>query len=331
MIQLQASAVATPPRPIRADRRRRPSPRFRERARLRAHFREVLAELRARDVSELGASQRAIRGALIGELAAYAAAGWFPQNRDFPGRAVPHFVDAAGTPCAMAHLIASSGHGELVARISGTANYAFIRELADDPALQAWLAWAGLSVAEAARIQPSYCFVTRADECLCSSVNGEGVLEATVVSRAESDVTVKVDAVHGDVGTVVVGDELVVNGNAEVGDTALVTVGLGGAMPYYGDLLRVDADGVVEQDCMQDVPPLQRDDAIAALLTGTSDGCAASLKEVDPAWGESICDDGPGGARGCNSTAQDTGGAPLGSLLLVAAWWARRRRRAPRR
>ena len=325
-MHVQSAVVAARPRPLLAPRA---TPAARERARLRAHFREVLDELRARDVTGLGASQRATRGALIGVLARYAAAGVFPRNLEFPGRRVPHFVDAAGTPCAMAHLIAVSGHGELVARISGAANYAFIRELADDAELQAWLAWAGLSVAEAARIQPSYCFVTRAEDCFCNFVTADGVLEGTVVAFVDGDPSVQVAAVHGDVGTIKVGDEVVVTGNLELGDAAIVEVALTEQGPDFRPA-RVDADGVVEQsECSTDVPALQSKDAIEALLAGGSDACAASLEEVDPAWGESICD-GERPGLGCGCDAQDTSGAPLGSLLLVAAWWARRRRRAPR-
>lgn len=298
----------------------------RERARLRAHFREVLAELRARDVSGLSAAQRSTRRGLLAELARYAATGVFPRNREFPGRQIPHFVDASGTRCAMAHLIAASGHSELVARISGTANYAYIRELADDVELQAWLGWAGLSVSEAGRIQPSYCFITRADECLCNNAGPGGILEVTAISQVGSDVTVKVDAVHGDVGTVQVGDEVMVSSDSEVGE-ALVHVTVGADGPHFGGVTPVGPDGVVQLSCMEDVPPLRREDAIAALLTGDSEACAVHLKtRVDAVWGESICDYG----GGCGCTAQDTGGTSLASLLLVAAWWVRRRRRVPR-
>ncbi|HEX6434109.1 MAG TPA: hypothetical protein VFZ87_07690, partial [Gemmatimonadales bacterium] len=46
--------------------------------------------------------------------------------------------------------------GDLVDRVASTRNNAFIRELADDPELPAWLDSVGLSVTEAARIQPEY-------------------------------------------------------------------------------------------------------------------------------------------------------------------------------
>lgn len=323
MLQLRSVMVTSRPRHETAYRRRVTSALARERARLRGHFREVLAELRTRDVHELSAAQRIVRRGQIAELERYAAAGVFPQNRDSPGRPRPQFVDASGTRCAMAHLIATSGNGELVARIARTANDAYIRDLADDVELQTWLAWAGLSVAEAGRIQPSYCFVTRADECFCRDVGAEGVLEVTV----EDDMTVKVDAVHGDGGAVKVGDLVMVSSDLEAGDAALVQVFAGPDGPLYGGLTRVGADGVVEQSCMEDVPPLQREDAIAALLTGDPEGCATYLKErVDADWGKSICELG-----GCGCATQDADGASLGGLLLLTAWWVRRRGRARRR
>jgi hypothetical protein len=56
----------------------------------------------------------------------------------------------------MAYLIDRSGRRDLVDRVAATRNNAFIAELADDSALRAWLDSVGLSVTEAARIQPSY-------------------------------------------------------------------------------------------------------------------------------------------------------------------------------
>jgi hypothetical protein len=56
----------------------------------------------------------------------------------------------------MAYLIERSGRRDLVDRVAVKRNNAFIAQLADDPELRAWLDSAGLSVAEAARIQPTY-------------------------------------------------------------------------------------------------------------------------------------------------------------------------------
>ena len=151
-----------------------------ERARLRAHFKVVLAELAARDVSDLTPAQRAQRTRLLVELAVYAQKGRFPKNRDFRGERRPYFVDASGTRCAMAHLIESTGERDLVARVGREANHARVHELAADVALRAWLSSVGLTVDEAARIQPSYCFATPAYECVCDESSVVGVIECVV-------------------------------------------------------------------------------------------------------------------------------------------------------
>lgn len=127
-----------------------------EQARLERHFVAVEQELLSRDVSHLDAVQRAARARNILVLREYARAGVFPHNHDFRDARTPYFRDAHGTLCAMAYLIERSGSSELVDRVARTNNNAFIRDLASDPALLAWLERNGLSVAEAARIQPAY-------------------------------------------------------------------------------------------------------------------------------------------------------------------------------
>ena len=127
-----------------------------EAVRLRAHFDSVDRELRTRDVSRLSAEQRAMRTKLISWLKDYRNAGTFPENDRFADRAMPFFRDSHGTLCAMAYLVDRSGRTGIVDHIATTRNNAFIRELTDDPALVAWLETSGLSVDEAARIQPQY-------------------------------------------------------------------------------------------------------------------------------------------------------------------------------
>ena len=128
----------------------------READRLRLHFAEVEREMSTRDISGLTAAQRAARAEQIRQLRRYAAEGAFPHNTWHPGRRVPYFRDARGNLCAMAFLIAASGRGDLVDHIARTRNYAFVPDLVDVPGLAQWLEEHGLSVAEAARIQPTY-------------------------------------------------------------------------------------------------------------------------------------------------------------------------------
>lgn len=127
-----------------------------EATRLQAHFDSVDRELRARDVSRLNAEHRAMRTKLVAWLRDYRNAGTFPENDRFTDRAMPFFRDSHGTLCAMAYLIERSGRGDIVDHVAKTRNNAFIRELTDDRALVSWLAASGLTVDEAARIQPTY-------------------------------------------------------------------------------------------------------------------------------------------------------------------------------
>ncbi len=138
-----------------ADRIGRHSFGAREAARLRRHFAVVERELLGRDVSSLSPTQRAARAEQVRLLRRYAAEGNFPRNDYLPGR-VPFFRDSRGNLCAMAFLIAASGRGDLVDRVARTRNNAYVPALADEPGLAAWLDRHGLTIAEAARIQPTY-------------------------------------------------------------------------------------------------------------------------------------------------------------------------------
>lgn len=160
-----------------------------ELARLRRHFRTVEAELTSRDVRHLSAEQSAARVRNIEVLRQYAAAGVFPHNHDFAGKRVPYFRDEHGTLCAMAYLIARSGRADLVDRVERNANNAYLPELARDPDLQAWLDANGLTVAEAARIQPTYGWEPESEDqrryeraTVAASVVSGGVITWTLVS-----------------------------------------------------------------------------------------------------------------------------------------------------
>jgi hypothetical protein len=125
--------------------------------RVRAHFDSVLAELPARDVSALAPAQRARRDTLLATLRAYRDRGEFPHNYDFPGEAVPYFVDReTGVLCAVAHLLATSGRRDIVDRVARADNNVWVPALAGDTAFTAWLDASGLTLAEAARIQVPY-------------------------------------------------------------------------------------------------------------------------------------------------------------------------------
>ncbi|HEY9228703.1 MAG TPA: hypothetical protein VIP11_18755 [Gemmatimonadaceae bacterium] len=135
----------------------KPSPERAEVLRIQSHFDSVITELRARDVSALSDGQRANRAELVRTLVAYRDRGVFPHNYDFPGLAMPYFVDRkTGTLCAVAHLLESTGRRAIVDRVARTNNNVWVAELAGDSALGRWLDINGLTLAEAARIQVPY-------------------------------------------------------------------------------------------------------------------------------------------------------------------------------
>lgn len=319
--------------PSRSPRRRHRRPQLRERlgrerARLQAHFHEVLLELRRRDVTHLGAPQRAARGRLIEELARYAREGRFPRNY-VSREPLPIFIDPHGTRCAMARLIESTGHAALAARVATHRNFALIRELAGDAALQAWLDEFGLTAAEAGRIQPEYCFLTKADDCFCNQRAFEttynAVLEGVVVKGPSPDaVEVRVDAVHGTttakVGDTVTADIVPHGSEAPIGQPVLVA-----QADDYNTLFSLETEDQFVATCDSEVPPLAKEAAIAGLLAESDAQCVAALKEDSSVWGESICDDNSG--CGCVARERGTGGELFVATALLLAFARRRRRR----
>lgn len=128
--------------------------RFLDEVRIREHLRRTERALRVRDHSHLTPAQRRRRERHLDRLRAYWQRGAFPTNREQPGR-VPCFVGANGVPCAVAHLIQTDGHDDLVDTIAMTTNTVHIESLDDDPVLN-WLEHNGFTQSEATRIQPTY-------------------------------------------------------------------------------------------------------------------------------------------------------------------------------
>jgi hypothetical protein len=132
-----------------------------DRVRITAHLTEVEAELRAADVSHLTDAQRAARLRGIDRLHDYRVRGEFPHGREGqPGPRVPTFIDADGRACAMGHLVIESGAADVAREIAESQNHARVPEI-EHPALAGWLAANGMTLEEAARVQPSYCW----EEC----------------------------------------------------------------------------------------------------------------------------------------------------------------------
>lgn len=128
-----------------------------ERSRIRAHLERVEEELRSAPTSHLPEEVKAARQQQVEVLREYRKRGVFPRNLAYPHAKVPVFVDDRGVHCAVGYLLHRSGADSIVTRVAGSRNFARVPELADEPGLAEWLASVGLSLEEAARIQPAYC------------------------------------------------------------------------------------------------------------------------------------------------------------------------------
>ena len=307
-----------------------------ERIRISEHI--LSAECGARSDHRARDPLRAlVRTLLLDELAAYRHAGRFPRNVSHREQ-TPIFVDDVGVPCAVAHLLNASGAHAVTERIARTRNTARVMALANEPALVAWLDAAGLSLEEAAAIQPSYPYAPA--DCLCGTgttsvpylVPADGVLDAHVVqTSASGDLRVFVDATHGDVGAYAIGQELALAG-LDGGDGSSATVSQRVLVPVDAQTpprdggfatlqaISVNADG--EWACRYpDSPTASLETTVAAL---TAPSCWDALGAVSPAWTKR-----ERGGSGCGVSHDPTNGT-LAILLAIVTVIAARRRRARR-
>jgi len=136
-----------------------------DQSRIREHRSSVETYLRGQDTSHLSAAQREARAKNIAHLHEYWTAGVFPRNtlRNYP---TPIFIDPADRACAVGYLMIESGWDEAARKVAENENLAYVNDI-QTPEVAEWLAQSGLSVQEAAWIQPeydeSYCW----DNCPC--------------------------------------------------------------------------------------------------------------------------------------------------------------------
>lgn len=142
----------------RADinQRARAIARAAETNRVRAHLLAAEQRLRARGNGQLTRAQTRRRTANIAVLGEYRARGQYPHNTEFPGRRVPYFMDSEGRLCALSYLMARSGERDLVNQVAATDNNSYVAELAGNVEVMQWLAREGLTLEEAALIQPMH-------------------------------------------------------------------------------------------------------------------------------------------------------------------------------
>ena len=130
-----------------------------EQARLRRHFASVQQQMNSRSTDGLGPAVAQKRRAIIQKLGQYSERGVFPRNTRHPNTQTPYFIDDEGRACAVGYLMIESGYETAARAIAGSQNNAYVRDIRS-PALAPWLKEHGVSVEEAALIQPSYCTIS---------------------------------------------------------------------------------------------------------------------------------------------------------------------------
>jgi hypothetical protein len=268
------------------------------------------------------------RALLLDELSRYRRRGRFPRNVARGTKPVAQFIDERGTRCAVAHLMEISGQGELVRHIAQTDNNARVQALARLPELRAWLHAAGLSLDEAARIQPAYCYYEQADACFCESTTLTAVVLGTVVGQNAGSVLARVDRIEGELPGLSVGDlrDVALNREPALALGRQLFIGYSGesaggtpTLQHIGSLLSID-DGAVT--CAYDNQtarrPVSVETAIEAFLARND--CVGVLASDDSAWNERYCDGDieAGEESGCAVTVVD-GNALVGAELTTAA------------
>lgn len=256
-----------------------------ERARIQAHLSGAEEEVRRRDVAHLDPGQQARRARLMELLAAYRTRGVFPKNPDFAWP-MPYFVDAAGTRCAMAELIHATGGEALVEEIALVDNNAFVPELATDPRLVAWLDHHGLSLGEATRIQPEYCWPIASQVCVSPPQAVQSIFIARQAGAPHGYVVEEVLRVHPE-QPVKPGDALELP-NAQ--QPRMLVAGLGGQWRRTWPLDERDRLHFESGDACEG--SLTLDARLAAELIPAED-CADRLEVMDPRWAGLRCYDRP--------------------------------------
>lgn len=306
------------------------------------HLRVVELELSTADVSHLTEEQKERRARHMMVLVEYRNRCEFPENTIAQDRLVTVFVDDHDIHCALGYLMMRDGRSDLVERIRSTQNTATVQELGQDDELLVWLNSAGLTLAEAARIQPAYCFMNRGGTCLCESRSAEGavigVAEATIVNlSANRSVDATISRVHGQ-GAVAGESKTVgfVDGDV-VGRKILIVLRddrnapemRGAGLLDDGQVSCTSGFGQDPKYCAH-VPAGVYVDALL------SEDCLAFLAAYDSALGQSVCDLG---GKACNADgtppAEEEGGCTGGGsssvgLLVFACLASQRRSRRTR-
>jgi hypothetical protein len=102
----------------------------------------------------------AARCVQLRRLTEYRERGLFPINDGQAPDSLPIFVDGHDTACAVGHLMRISGCQASVAVIAGSDNYVYVPDV-ERGSIADWILTSGLTLEEAALIQPAYPWIPR--------------------------------------------------------------------------------------------------------------------------------------------------------------------------
>ena len=127
-----------------------------DRERITRHLAQTETALRGRDVSTLSITHRRARAENLDALHRYWVRGTYPHNTDALRMRVPVFIDGLGRACAVGQLMIESGAEPLAQRIAMDERLEYLATI-ETQGVSEWVAASGLTLAELARIQPTYC------------------------------------------------------------------------------------------------------------------------------------------------------------------------------
>lgn len=274
----------------------------------------------ASSTAELTAEQALNRKWLLEELSSYCRRGRFPLNEGQSKTPLPIFIDRQGARCAVAHLMEISGLKSLVQHIAQTDNFATVHELSRFPQLRAWLKASGLSLQEAACIQPTYCFISQAQECFCNNSAESSVAVATVLGVESQSILLRVDRIEGESRSLSLGQELTIVGQAEEGSQVFLGQNRFDETEQWevyragGSLTAVDGEVRCTLSDETFRRPVPVETAIEALSAEPAQ-CVEVLATDNSGWNRSQCD---GVEQSFNSESSGCSLSPTGALTDAA-------------
>jgi hypothetical protein len=123
--------------------------------RIQTHLEYVENILKSASTAHLTKKQKKNRLKAIKNLHSYWVAGIFPENKDFPNKRKPCFIDSKGNLCAVGYLIEQTAGRGVAEQNNARFQYEYLMEM-EWNVVDQWIASNGLTKLECAMIQPTY-------------------------------------------------------------------------------------------------------------------------------------------------------------------------------